>query len=73
VGAPGAKALAAIGDTTNVAARLMGAAMKQKVGVLISKTAHDECAESLQVHQLPAVALKGKTSNVEVYAVEGAS
>lgn len=70
VGAPGAKALAAIGDTTNVAARLMGAAMKQKVGVLISKRTHDHCPEFLNATELEPVALKGKTSNVEVYEVK---
>lgn len=69
VGAPGAKALAAIGDTTNVAARLMGAAMKQKVGVLVGSGVYDQCAERLKVEKLPSVALKGKTSNVEVYSV----
>jgi class 3 adenylate cyclase len=69
VGAPGAKALAAIGDTTNVAARLMGAAMKQKVGVLISKRTHDHCPQFLHATPLPPVSLKGKTSVVEVYEV----
>lgn len=69
VGAPGAKALAAIGDTTNVAARLMGAAMKQKVGVLIGSSVYSQCAEQVRAEKLPPVALKGKTSDVEVYSV----
>ncbi len=70
VGAPGAKALAAIGDTTNVAARLMGAAKKQGVDVLISEPTHALCHQKLKARQLPAVSLKGKTSQVKVYAAE---
>ena len=71
VGAPSSKELAAIGDTTNVAARLLGAAMKQGVPVLIASTTFDLCSEDLEAEKLPAVSLKGKTSDVEVYSVEG--
>lgn len=71
VGAPGAKALAAIGDTTNVAARMMGAAMKQQVPVLISAPTYELCSTWIAAHELPPVSLKGKTAQVRVYAVEG--
>jgi class 3 adenylate cyclase len=70
VGAPSSKELAAIGDTSNVAARLLGAAGKQGVSVLVSSTTYDLCAEDLVAEKLPAVSLKGKTSVVEVYSVE---
>ncbi|MFA7481175.1 MAG: adenylate/guanylate cyclase domain-containing protein [Vulcanimicrobiota bacterium] len=70
VGAPSAKELAAIGDTTNVAARLLGAAQKQGVPVLISEPTYLLCSEQLVAEKLPAVSLKGKTSVVEVYQVE---
>lgn len=72
VGAPSSKELAAIGDTSNVAARLLGAAQKQGVSVLISAPTFDLCSEYLEATRLPAVSLKGKTSNVEVYSVEAA-
>ncbi len=71
VGAPSAKALAAIGDTTNVAARLTGAAKGQKLDVLIAETTQNLCGESLLSTKLAPVDLKGKTQQVEVYSVEG--
>ena len=70
VGAPSSKELAAIGDTTNVAARLLGAAMKQNVPVLIAATTYELCSEQLVAEKLPAVSLKGKTNVVEVFSVE---
>jgi class 3 adenylate cyclase len=70
VGAPSAKELAAIGDTTNVAARLLGAAMKQGVSLLITEPTFQLCSKELVAEKLPAVSLKGKTSAVEVYSVE---
>lgn len=69
VGAPTSKELAAIGDTTNVAARLLGAAIKQGVDLLISAPTYDLCSDHLEAEKLPSVSLKGKTSNVEVYQV----
>lgn len=70
VGAPSSKELAAIGDTTNVAARLLGAAMKQDVPVLIAATTYELCSGQVVAEKLPAVSLKGKTNVVEVFSVE---
>ena len=70
VGAPSAKALAAIGDTTNVAARLTGAAKGQNVDVLISEPTQELCADAFVSKKLAPVDLKGKAQKVEVYSVE---
>lgn len=58
--------IAAIGDTTNTAARLMGAAMKQRVGVLISKQTYVQAEGLIKGTHLPPVELKGKSEPVEV-------
>jgi class 3 adenylate cyclase len=63
------KSPAAIGDTTNVAARLLGAARKQGVDILISKPTYLGCQRWVEAEELPPVALKGKTHPVEIYAV----
>lgn len=68
LGATQKQDIAAIGDTTNTAARLMGAAMKQNVPVLVSRTTF-ECADGLIAgEELPPVELKGKSAPVEVFA-----
>ncbi len=60
--------IAAIGDTTNTAARLMGAAMKQNVPVLVSKPTFELADGLISGEELPPVELKGKSAPVEVYA-----
>jgi adenylate cyclase len=59
--------IAAIGDTTNTAARLMGAAMKQQLGVLVSKPTYLKADGLITGTELPPVELKGKSAPVEVY------
>lgn len=63
------QAPAAVGDTTNVAARLMGSAKKQHVAILASKPTRLSCGDDIEVKELPAVQLKGKTSLVEIFQV----
>ena len=63
------KAPAAIGDTTNVAARLLGAARKLDVDILVSKTTFLECQQWVEAEELPPVPLKGKTHPVEIFRV----
>ena len=67
LGAKQKQDIAAIGDTTNTAARLMGAAMKQGVGVLVSKPTFQLADGLIEGTELPPVELKGKSAPVEVF------
>lgn len=71
LGAEQKQDIAAIGDTTNTAARLMGAAMKEKVPVLVAKTTYLRAEGLIQGESRPPVELKGKSQPVEVYTAEG--
>ncbi len=59
-------AQAAIGDTSNVAARLLGAAMKQKEPVLMAMTTVEAGQGRLPYEELESIALKGKTQAVPI-------
>lgn len=59
--------IAAIGDTTNTAARLMGAAMKQNVPVLVAKSSYLYAEGAITGIELEKVELKGKAQAVEVF------
>ena len=59
-------AQAAIGDTSNVAARLLGAAMKSKEPVLLAMTTVQASAWSIPHQELEAIPLKGKAQAVPV-------
>lgn len=67
VGASSLKATAAIGDTTNTAARLMGAAKKLGRGVLVSGETATQCGPRLEVEALDPLPLKGKAEAIAVY------
>lgn len=67
VGSEGHKEFAAIGDTTNVAARLYVAAMKMGVPVLVAGSTYDAAGGALEAEALPPVELKGKSQPVPVY------
>lgn len=67
VGASQLKAAAAIGDTTNTAARLMGAAKKLGKGVLISEPTFVGAGVRLNAQALEPLQLKGKAEPVPVY------
>lgn len=58
---------AAIGDTTNVAARLLGQAKKLGCAVVVLSLTRDECAQRLEFRELPMAKLKGKTELVKIY------
>lgn len=70
LGAKQKQDIAAIGDTTNTAARLMGAAMKQKVPVLVAKSTYVAAEGLVRGKSLPPVELKGKSAPVEVYRAD---
>ncbi len=70
VGAVQKQDVAAIGDTTNTAARLMGAAMKLGLPVVVAETTYAASGGRLVGEPLPPVELKGKSAPVAVYAVK---
>lgn len=59
-------AQAAIGDTSNVAARLLGAAMKSKEPILMAMTCVEAARGKIQAEELEPIPLKGKTQAVPV-------
>lgn len=67
VGASSLKATAAIGDTTNTAARLMGAAKKLNREVLVAAETLAQCGPRLGVEALEPLLLKGKVEPIAVY------
>lgn len=70
VGARSSKlASAAIGDTTNVAARLLGAAKRLNVEVLVAEETRNLCQNRFHFEDLQPVVLKGKAQPVPVARV----
>ena len=61
------QASAAIGDTTNVAARLLGTAKKYNVDLILSESTHELLKDQAAFEALPPVMLKGKTEAVAIY------
>jgi class 3 adenylate cyclase len=59
-------AQAAIGDTSNVAARLLGAAMKQKEPILMAMTTVEAAQGRIAAEPLEPIPLKGKAQAVPV-------
>ncbi len=59
-------AQAAIGDTTNVAARLMGAARKRRLDVLVTATTQQRCDNRFDFQAMDPIPLKGKAEPVPV-------
>jgi class 3 adenylate cyclase len=63
----GKKASAAIGDTTNVAARLLGTAKKLDQDLIVSASTFEFIQNLDTFEALPAVQLKGKSESVAIY------
>lgn len=61
------RASAAIGDTTNVAARLLGTAKKMNLDMVVSESTFQQLQGSAHFEALPPVMLKGKTEAVHIY------
>lgn len=61
------RASAAIGDTTNVAARLLGTAKKYDVNMILSESTYQLLQDQAHFEALPPVMLKGKTEAVAIY------
>ncbi len=71
VGAKEKQAPAAIGDTTNVAARLLGAGKKMGVDILVSEPTMQSGEGKIVAEPLPPVMLKGKTHPVAIFHATG--
>ncbi|MCL5773389.1 MAG: adenylate/guanylate cyclase domain-containing protein [Firmicutes bacterium] len=67
VGSAQRKQYAAIGDSTNVAARLQGKSKELDSPVLIAETTYEKCKDLIIADELPPVALKGKSELLKVY------
>ena len=53
----------------NLASRLQGLTKELSADVLVSGTTHSRLNGELPLRQLPAVRVKGRTAEVEVYAL----
>jgi class 3 adenylate cyclase len=62
---------AAIGDTTNVAARLLGTAKKLDLDLIVSHSAYELLHGQAEFIALPPVMLKGKSEAVAIYKLAG--
>lgn len=69
VGAEGRREYAALGDTTNTAARLQGAARDLGVSIVVSHTTAARLGDAFPLEPLPAVALKGKAEPHALFGV----
>jgi class 3 adenylate cyclase/CHASE2 domain-containing sensor protein len=61
---------AAIGDSTNVAARVQGKSSEFKTPILMTATTWKELDESLPTRELPPVHLKGKREPLALYTLD---
>ena len=59
-----------IGDTVNTAARVEQLTRQHGADILVTQAVRDKLDESVQLRQLPPMALKGKEQAVVTYAVE---
>lgn len=73
VGSAQRKQYAAIGDSTNVAARLQGMSKQLDSPVLISESAFVKAGEFLVADKLEPVRLKGKSEPLQVYRARSVS
>lgn len=71
VGSAQRKQYAAIGDSTNVSARLQGMSKQLESPVLISDTAYEMCKDKIIADKLEPVSLKGKSEPLQVYRARG--
>lgn len=71
VGSVHRKQYAAIGDSTNVAARLQGMSKTLNAPVLISESTYIAAGEKIKAEKLEPVRLKGKSELLQVYKVTG--
>src|SRR5438105_3061728 len=70
MGPPRSQIITAIGDAVNTAARLEGLTKEYDCALVISRRAAQAAGINLSVHQLHAVAVKGRVEKVEFYALQ---
>lgn len=68
MGATGQRSFAAIGDTTNVAARVQSIAEPGQV--LLAASTYERISDRVRAEALGPASLKGRASAVHVYALE---
>jgi adenylate cyclase len=61
---------AAIGDSTNVAARVQGKSSELKTPILMTETTWKELEDSIPTAALPPVHLKGKREPLSIYTID---
>jgi adenylate cyclase len=61
---------ALVGDPVNLASRLQSLTKELAADVLVSGTTRARLGEGLSLRPLPAVKVKGRTAEVEVYALD---
>jgi len=61
---------AAIGDTTNVAARLQGKSSEFNTPILMTESTAIELGETYPLRRLPEVELKGKKEKLSIYTID---
>jgi len=62
-------AYALVGDPVNLASRIQGLTKELAADVLVSSTTRDRLGDGLALRRLPAVKVKGREAEVEVYAL----
>lgn len=60
-----------IGDTVNVASRIEGLNKELKTHILISRETYEPIADRITAEKMPLMKVKGKSTEVEVYRVDG--
>jgi len=71
VGSNEHKQFTAIGDTTNIAARLQGLSRVLESPILIHSSTYEQAKDRIIAEELPPVELKGKSEKQRVYKVKG--
>ena len=62
-------AYALVGDPVNLASRIQGLTKELAADVLVSSTTRERLGDGLALRRLPAVKVKGRVAEVEVYAL----
>jgi class 3 adenylate cyclase len=73
VGAAGRRSFAAIGDTTNLAARLMSAAQPGQVVIGATTQAQLEGLPAVELTSLGPIRVKGKRQSIDAWALSRAA
>jgi adenylate cyclase len=70
IGSPDRLSYALVGDTVNLASRVQDLNKETGTEILITEATQARLRESFPLNPLPPVRVKGKTSEIRIYAVE---